>query len=433
MHCPPSAMSNRRPSAMRAGFTLVEMLVALAIFVILATLTLGAYRGVNKNDQVSAGAQQVKGWFENARSKALRDKQPRGIRFLADMTSATGSSPRLCTSIVYIGGAGFEDGDLSPAGNLEKKFAWVQPMTLGSYPAGTIISPGGMAFNRPPASGVLPNGIGYAAYVAWQAAIDSGALSTASAQTHGLRIEIPRNSGNWYPIRAVGETGLGDLNRSEDTSSPNPPGNPLPVPGLPTGRPDPVLVLAKPVANPEQYANRPIDYRLELGPTVLADKPNPLPRGIVIDLDSSLIPWRPTSFGGGYPPLMDVMFAPNGTFTGQIAAGQGILHLVVSTLEDANAARLEFPTPPAIPHPENATSTPVVYPFLLADSKTSQKVVSAFLTSGRVASSDLFMFMSGDPAADGVNNTRLGNPSATPPYSDATRAFGYALHGKESK
>jgi hypothetical protein len=110
---------------------------------------------------------------------------------------------------------------------------------------------------------------------------------------------------------------------------------------------------------------------------------------------------------------------------------------VLSTLEDANAARLDFATPPTLPHPENATSaSQIVYPFLLADPKTPQKIVSIFLTSGRIASSDVFMFMSTDPWADGVNNTRLGSsalPAPNLPYSDVTRAFGYALQGREAK
>jgi len=434
--------SRRRPS----GFTLVEMLVALSIFLILATLTLGAFRGVNKSDQVSAAAQQVKGWFENARSKALRDKQPRGIRFLADTTSATGSSPRMCTSIAYIGGAGFEDGDMTPALDQEKKYAWVQPVALpadpsvfptGVHPAGTLISPGGTAFNRPPSA---PTHEGYAAYVAWQAAMDSGALTSmirtppananpSTAEVHGLRIEIPRNSGNWYPILTVGEADYNgdstlavveDLNRSEQSG------------GNSTGRRDPVIVLAQPVANPEQYANRPLDYRIELGPTLLAETANPLPRGTVIDLDSSYVPmtWRPRAAGGPYSPSMDIMFSPNGTLIGQTAALQGVMHFCISTLEDANAARLDFPSAPPVPHPENSPSANPPYPFLLADPKTPQKLVSVFMNSGRVASSDVFIFATGDPAADGVNNTRLGSP---PLFNDISRAFGYAVQGKEAK
>ena len=64
----------------RDGFTLIELLVVIGILLLLATLAVAAYRGVTSADRVSGAARNFKTSLEGARSRAIADGQPRGIR-----------------------------------------------------------------------------------------------------------------------------------------------------------------------------------------------------------------------------------------------------------------------------------------------------------------------------------------------------------------
>ena len=222
---------------------------------------------------------------------------------------------------------------------------------------------------------------------------------------------MPRDSGYWYPIV--------DASASL-TPSPNA-----------------SIRLGRAVLN---TTGGPIDYRLELGPAVLEGDPIALPRGIVVDLDGSILPdqWRPAWNGTSWTQAsnLDVMFSPQGTFTGQIASTIGVLHLLVSTLEDADAARLNA----GGNHPRDLTTGPArplpyTYPFVLANPKTTQKAVSVFTSSGRITTSDVFVYTysSGTPvvydayANSTVNNIRLDTSLST------LLPFRNALVGKEVK
>jgi prepilin-type N-terminal cleavage/methylation domain-containing protein len=72
----------------RSGFTLVELLVALAIIIILSTLALLVIPSTSANNAVGHGADQVSAWLVGARNRALRDKAGRGVHLLVD--SSTG-------------------------------------------------------------------------------------------------------------------------------------------------------------------------------------------------------------------------------------------------------------------------------------------------------------------------------------------------------
>jgi type II secretory pathway pseudopilin PulG len=381
------------------------MLVALGIFVILATLTLGAFRGVSKDDQISAASQTVKGWFEHARSKAIRNKSAYGLRFVPESNSG-----RYCTTVSYLSAGAFDESDSNSASNQK----WIKPVCNST-------------------TGVLTGQIrAYGASIAdWRGFVDSGALpkpgtsGPGTGNPFGLRIEIPKNSGQWFPLTGVTQvpsssppvyllnvTG-GVQNLMGSYISAGDPGYPLDDDGDGTA---------------DNWVAQKIEYRLELSPVVEQGTATSLPRGIVIDLDASVIPtsWRPAATGASYPggATMDVVFKTNGTMVANEASPGQVLHLCISTLEDAEAVRNSFNpanTPPPVKnHPSlEPVASNRFYPFLLADPKTSQKFVSVFLGSGRISTAVV--------NAPGDTDNKIQNELLT------GNAILYAIHGRESK
>jgi prepilin-type N-terminal cleavage/methylation domain-containing protein len=70
--------------ARRAGFTLVELLVVIALIALIASLSLLMFPGYNEREQVASGASRLQGAFNAAKTRALLDRAPRGIRLLPD-------------------------------------------------------------------------------------------------------------------------------------------------------------------------------------------------------------------------------------------------------------------------------------------------------------------------------------------------------------
>ena len=78
------------------------MLVAITIFSILVTLSLQAFKETDL-DRAKAGSQQLRSMIEGARSRAIHDRLPRGIRLMLGSNDPNDPSSRYVTSIVYIG------------------------------------------------------------------------------------------------------------------------------------------------------------------------------------------------------------------------------------------------------------------------------------------------------------------------------------------
>jgi uncharacterized protein (TIGR02596 family) len=83
----------KKPAASLAtrGFSLVEMLVVLAVISIVATMAIMAFRGVNSALNLSSASQQVAAELTNARQTALTLDETVQVRFyqFADVTGAT--------------------------------------------------------------------------------------------------------------------------------------------------------------------------------------------------------------------------------------------------------------------------------------------------------------------------------------------------------
>ncbi len=140
----------RSATTQRRGFTLLEMLIAISIFVILSGLVISAFRESDQ-DRAAAAAQTVRSMLEGARSRAIHDGQPRGVRLLKDS-----NHPRMVTSLVYIGAPRqyeLQVDNVTETSNLQ-----------------------------------------------WQADGNFTHLRNRGLLTSGLRVEVPAYSGFWYPI-----------------------------------------------------------------------------------------------------------------------------------------------------------------------------------------------------------------------------------------
>jgi prepilin-type N-terminal cleavage/methylation domain-containing protein len=68
----------------RRGFTLVELLVVIIIISVLATLVLALGPRFADQQRTSSAAGQLQSWLLNAKQRAVRDRAPRGIRFIGN-------------------------------------------------------------------------------------------------------------------------------------------------------------------------------------------------------------------------------------------------------------------------------------------------------------------------------------------------------------
>ena len=105
LRAPRSARRVPRP-APRAGFTMVALLVVVAIMAILVTLTFSAYTLTADADRVRSGARQLQSYLEGARDRAIYAREPRGVRFLLDPETPGQGIPQTVSSMVFIGAPG---------------------------------------------------------------------------------------------------------------------------------------------------------------------------------------------------------------------------------------------------------------------------------------------------------------------------------------
>ncbi|RLS37437.1 MAG: type II secretion system protein [Planctomycetota bacterium] len=303
--------STRRQRISRTGFSLVELLVSITIFIILATISLSAFRD-SKHDKVAAAARQLGASFHGAHSRAGKSMEPRGLRLLRDK-----QTPALISGMQYIGQTQIYDGTLrvqiDANGTVQLKC-----IQLGE----------------------------------WTRLRDEGLLKP------GARMRIPANeSGRWYTISSQGFDP--DNNKMRivgliDNASWNPAAN---------SNLGAYQIEPRTSADPAELTRSntlPIPYLLRLAPQELPEtEATNLPPGIVIDLDSSRMPqaWKvfeDTNQNGvldanendGNATLpndnangilddvnFDILVSPNGTVTGSLS-GSGPIFLYVCTRED---------------------------------------------------------------------------------------------------
>lgn len=279
----------RHPSTARRAFTLVELLVAITIFLILAGMTIVMVNNTFEAERLRSGTRQVHSYLEGARDRAIYAGEPRGVRLLYTGTSG-GPDPLdfAINSMVYVKpldpDEGFLDIDVNGMGEAIRLTNISQPGLWAQYAAAGVLT------------------------ASHRIRISPGTTSTITDYEDGV----------WYGIEAGSFQADGSLT----------------VPDT--------LFITRPHLG--GMASTMHAYQLELGNAVLPNsEPVLLPEGILLHLEASKVP--PTWPNGA----MDLMFAPNGTITGAPAA-EGILHLVtcdVADCPDGSSDRVEqfFGTP----------------------------------------------------------------------------------------
>lgn len=292
----------------RGGFTLVEMLIVIAIIAILAAITVTAIYATANSDRIRGAARQMQSAMQGAMAKAARAKKPIGVRLVRDPLDPTGTASQTISSMIFI-------------------------EQLDDFEEGQIL------FEE--VSGELRYIHHVNAEPSWEELRNRGLLPDIT------RIKVTVAGTEQIYIVNTTETGTGDANADrlilvspETFTTAIPAGRILPDPG------NPGFSL--------QYS----EYKLEMGNGPLANQePLEMPNGNVIDLSYSQVPaaWLEQQtvpdttdpIPGGWVKVadlpasnefiiqrqIDIMFSPQGVVTGPLAAA-GKIHLLLAEIED---------------------------------------------------------------------------------------------------
>ena len=349
--------TSRRTLLHSSGFTLIELMIVVALLILIASMTVSAINLNTNNDKVRAGSRQVQSYLAGARDRAIYSKAPRGVRFLLDPTNN-----RTVSSMVFI--------------------APTDPWTQGTIQLERLDADNdndadnytSMPANNPPA--VIVRGFDNALTSSGYYPTEWVSLYRQGMLKDGARIRIPANEGTWYTV-----TNTAQLASASATGSggPIPPRLRLTTDYISAGDTDGNSVAA--------FKSGPQTYLLELPPSILPNQdPVLMPKGAVVHLDrcsnnveqinaatsasgrgnklpdawrrfpSTSSPVDPSGFD--YPSDLDVLFSPRGIVIGQ-AAQRGIIHFYVCDQKDADRDRLYWSSPPSYP----TLSTPEFLPW----------------------------------------------------------------------
>ena len=372
-----------------AGFTLIELMVVVALLVLIASMTIGAVNLNTNSDKVRAGSRQVQSYLAGARDRAIYSKAPRGVRFLLDSSSGPTVSSRTVSSMVFIAPT-----DPWTQGTIQLERLDIDGTPGPDYLDSDLVNGGARVlrgFDNDPNS------------TDWYNLVQQGLLKP------GSRIRIPANNGVWYVVE----------NTTQVT-----PTNPrlrltTPYEGSSPKNPDATDVAAL------ASGTGPSTYLLELPPSVLPNQdPVLMPKGSVIHLDrcttvnstvnnleqqsasasasnrGDKLPdaWKrspstatpPDTSGFDYRSDLDVMFSPRGVVIGP-AAQRGIIHLYICDQKDADLDRQYWASASSYPTASAPESGPwTTYAVDPKYERGDKVILSLFTRTGAVSTHHIY-------------------------------------------
>jgi prepilin-type N-terminal cleavage/methylation domain-containing protein len=242
----------------RRGFTLVELLVVMAIIALLAAIVIAMLPSLASQSAEAQGAANLQGWLNIARQKAVRNQQPFGLRlWITNSTDNTQMNYLWVTECSYI-----EQPDDFTGG----------PNANAQAGTGSITVPNGPPYNIVTFSNDvdLTGGLGVADPTLW-----------------------PIQPGDYFEVLGSG--------LMHQITNINPPANQI---TLNTG----TLQIVSPTSN----------WRILRAPRVIGEERLALPSDVVIDLTTNNVnpgscPLTVQSQAGTAGGWVDILFSPSGS------------------------------------------------------------------------------------------------------------------------
>ncbi len=397
----------RRPA--RQAFTLVELLVAMGIFVVLAALTVSAFRGTD-GDRVTNAAATFKSALEGAKSRAVKMNQTVGLRL-----NLSPNNGRQVTSLIYVVG--------DETYETEARFEYDNrdDMSLpADRPKWLIVGTDQALWTDLKNK----NRIGKGTRVRFQ-----GRLFTLNEPIYN---HVWSTSANFDDISTEESSGLFPEEGRPDSRRPNDP------------EASELDDMATPIGLQYAVASKSSACVIYLTAGILPGaEPIPLPVNACIDLEGSKVPkdWFPnngdpgtnndlnkyglriTSNGTTVLGPMDIMFTPNGTVAAPLTT-EGILHFRVASTLDLMAS--ESLTSGSLRNSSGNPSAKQEYPVVVSNPQRGAKLVSIFTQTGNVMNADVYPHPSLQAEFNSHAAVVDGGPGSYRPYD-------FIIYGKESK
>src|SRR5262245_41765111 len=90
-------------AARRTAFTLIELLIVIAVILIIAFLPVAFSPDISAGVRAASGADRLQGWLLNAKMRAKRDGLPTGLRLIPFIVKdPAGNSYTFCNQMMYV-------------------------------------------------------------------------------------------------------------------------------------------------------------------------------------------------------------------------------------------------------------------------------------------------------------------------------------------
>ena len=288
----------RHTPGRRAGFTLVELLVAMAVIVVLATITIAVVPSAIEQDRTTDAAATIRQHLMIAKARATRENNGRGIRFILDGGSAD--------PVRISAGA-----PLAPGGFLSTEMQYIE--------AAPTLVPNPLGLTRPTVTTpTLQVGDPFVTFDVKNKQYKMWNVMKGSEVYQVMRNDL---GARWYPklyCPELGPDAFGRTQRFEITDM-QPPDATAPADQYVWDLSldyDPYTLLGA--------GDTQVSYRFAIEPRSrpLLGEPNiPLPKNVCVDLNAGVSSPGARQNGAGLPIDFEVMFAPNGQVIDPYSSG----------------------------------------------------------------------------------------------------------------